>query len=54
MKGHLEKFGSWMRRRLKICIWKQWKKVRIRIRKLRGLGLSNEEAIKFGNSRKGY
>lgn len=54
MKTYLHKFQSWIRRRLRMCIWKQWKRVRTRIRKLRGLGVSNEEAIKIGNSRKGY
>ena len=54
MKSHLKKLGSWMRRRLRMCVWKQWKRVRTRIRKLRGLGLSKKKAIQFGNSRKGY
>lgn len=54
MKSHLQRLSSWIRRRLRMCVWKQWKKVRTRIRKLRGFGLPDGEAIKFANSRKGY
>ncbi len=54
MKSHLQRLESWIRRRLRMCRWKQWKKVRTRITKLRGLGLPNEEAIKIANTRKGY
>ncbi|MFW6410382.1 MAG: group II intron maturase-specific domain-containing protein, partial [Halanaerobiales bacterium] len=54
MKSHLERIGSWIRRRLRMCVWKQWKNVGTRIRNLKKLGLKKVEAIKFGNSRKGY
>lgn len=54
MKSHLKRMESWIRRRLRMCLWKQWKKVKTRIRRLRSLGLPNEEAIKLGNTRKGY
>ena len=54
MKTHLKRMRSWIRRRLRMCIWKQWKNVKTRIRKLKQLGLSVEDAIKYGNSRKGY
>jgi group II intron reverse transcriptase/maturase len=54
MKRHLENLESWIRRRLRMCIWKQWKKVKTRITKLRGLGLPDKEAIKIANTRKGY
>lgn len=33
-KGHCEKFDQWIRRRLRMCLWKQWKRVCTRIRKL--------------------
>lgn len=54
MKTHLKKIESWIRRRLRMCIWKQWKNIKTRIKKLKQLGLSNEEAAKYSNSRKGY
>jgi RNA-directed DNA polymerase len=54
MKRHLENLESWIRRRLRMCIWKQWKKVKTRITKLRSLGLPDKDAIKIANTRKGY
>lgn len=48
--GRLDK---WLRRRLRACIWKQWRLPRTRIRKLTELGVPKKEAISHGNSRKG-
>ena len=56
---------GWLRRRLRMCYWKQWKKPRTRIRNLlRRLGLENsspsqkikmkKSAINTGLSRKSY
>lgn len=42
------------RRRLRMCIWKQWKRVRTRYKNLKKLGKSHTEAIKYANTRKGY
>lgn len=39
VKGHCEKFDQWIRRRLRMCLWKQRKRVRTRIRELRALGV---------------
>lgn len=44
---------AWLRRRLRMCMWVQWKRIRTRYKKLRVLGLSHEQAIKLANSRKG-
>ena len=44
---------AWIRRRLRACLWSQWKLVRTRIRKLRGLGLSEPEVWGMATSRKG-
>jgi group II intron reverse transcriptase/maturase len=43
-KGELEKLDSWMRRRLRCLLWRQWKRPATRARKLRALGLSAERA----------
>jgi RNA-directed DNA polymerase len=48
--GTLDK---WLRRRLRACIWKQWRLPSTRIRKLKQLGVPHEEAYSHGNSRKG-
>ena len=50
----LKKLDSWIRRRLRQCLWKEWKNPRTRIRKLRGLGANKQQAYEWGNSRKGY
>jgi RNA-directed DNA polymerase len=44
---------KWLRRRLRACYWKQWRKPRVRVRKLRQLGIRVEDARSHGNSRKG-
>ena len=50
MFGTLDK---WLRRRLRACIWKQWRLPRTRIQKLKQLGVRSDEANSHGNSRKG-
>ena len=44
---------KWLRRRLRACYWKQWRKPIARVRKLRQLGIPAKEAYSHGNSRKG-
>ncbi len=49
-KGVLEELDSWMRRRLRCLLWRQWKRPATRERKLRALGLSAERAwLSAGN-----
>jgi RNA-directed DNA polymerase len=48
--GVLEQLDSWMRRRLRCLLWRQWKRPATRARKLRALGLSAEHArLSAGN-----
>jgi group II intron reverse transcriptase/maturase len=54
MRYHCQKLDEWMRRRLRMCIWKQWKKVRCRRDNLVLLGINNFKAWEFANTRKGY
>lgn len=44
---------GWIRRRLRMCYWKQWRRTRTRIRNLLALGTSRRQAILTGLSRKG-
>ncbi|MDZ4956888.1 group II intron reverse transcriptase/maturase [Clostridium perfringens] len=53
-KGIVVQLDKWIRQRLRMCIWKQWKKVKTRYKNLKKLGLSHYQAIKFSNTRKGY
>jgi len=47
-------FDGWIRRRLRMCYWKQWRKPRRRIRELIKLGVNKRDAIMLGLSRKSY
>jgi RNA-directed DNA polymerase len=48
------KFDGWIRRRLRMCYWKQWRKPRRRIRELIKSGVGKHAAIQVGLSRKSY
>jgi hypothetical protein len=52
--SNLQKLDGWIRRRLRACIWKQWKKVKTRFKNLQKLGLDKQKAWEFANTRKGY
>lgn len=52
--SHFKNFDKWIRRRLRMCLWKQWKRPKTRVRKLTGLGVDTHKAYEWGNSRKGY
>ena len=54
MKNYLRDLDSWLRRRLRMVIWKQWKRVSTRIRNLTKLGIPEYKAYQFANTRKGY
>ncbi|WP_428354451.1 reverse transcriptase domain-containing protein [Methyloprofundus sp.] len=45
---------GWIRRRLRMCYWKQWCRPRRRIGQLIKLGVNKREAISLGLSRKSY
>lgn len=45
---------KWIRRRLRMCLWKNWKKPKTRVRNLINLGVPERKAYEWGNSRKGY
>ena len=54
MKSLLLQIDEWYRRRLRMVIWKQWKRVRTRLRNLIKLGLPKYKAWEYANTRKGY
>lgn len=49
-----KRLDQWIRRRLRMCVWKQWKKPRTKIKRLITLGVPKAKAFEWGNSRKGY
>ncbi|VEF49344.1 transposase [Bacillus freudenreichii] len=48
------RLDSWIKRRLRMCRWKEWKQPKTKMRKLIGLGVPKWQAYEWGNSRKGY
>lgn len=53
-KSRLRDLDSWIRFRLRMCIWKSWKKVKTRITNLVKLGMNKFHAYLNGNTRKKY
>jgi RNA-directed DNA polymerase len=54
IKKHAKLLDAHIRRRLKTCRWKEWKKIRTKYKNLIKLGISKKEAWKNANSRKSY
>ena len=54
MKGILTSIDQNVRRKLRVIIWKQWKKIRKRYTCLRKLGITHRDAYVTANSRRGY
>ena len=54
MKSNIEDINGWLYRRIRMCIWKQWKLPRTRKRKLLGLSLPEWAACEGAYSRKSY
>ena len=54
MKSLLMDVDGWYRRRLRMVIWKQWKRIKTRFQNLMKLGISSFKSMMFSNTRKGY
>lgn len=54
MKKLLIEIDEWMRRRIRMVYWKQWKRVRTRFKMLQKCGIEKSKAWEFANTRKGY
>ena len=54
MRKLLVRVDEWYRRRLRMVIWKQWKRIRTRWRNLIKLGINKYKAWEWANTRKGY
>jgi len=54
MKGLIKKTDSWLRRKIRCYIWKNWKKTKTRYKNLRKLGLGQEASKRLAYSRKKY
>ena len=53
-KGLAQRLDEWIRSRIRMVTWKRWKRVRTRYANLKGLGIKEEQAWMWANTRKGY
>ncbi len=49
-----DRLDQWIRRRIRMCYWKQWRNPKTRRRELIRLGVPRRQAIRHARSRKGY
>jgi len=54
MKNLLLRVDEWYRRRLRMVIWKQWKRTKTKLTNLIKLGVNKSKAWEWANTRKGY
>ena len=54
MKKIMSQLDRYLRTRLRMCIWKQWKTARNRVKQLRKCGFEEWKAKAYGYCRKGY
>ena len=54
IKTLLNETDEWMRRRIRMIFWKQWKKIKTKHDMLKRLGIDDSKAWEFANTRKGY
>jgi group II intron reverse transcriptase/maturase len=54
MKDLMDKLNQWIRRRLRMYIWKQWKKIGTKARNLMKLGATEKNAWRWANTRQSY
>lgn len=50
----LKEMDEWLRRRIRMCYWKRWKKIKTKHDNLVKLGIDNYKAWEYANTRKGY
>ncbi len=54
MKNRIDNLNSWLYHRIRMCIWKQWKLPRTKMRNLVKLGVVEHYAATIAYSRKKY
>jgi RNA-directed DNA polymerase len=54
MPSLFSELDEWLRSRLRMCQWKQWKRTRTRVRELRALGMKELDVWGAAGSRKSY
>ena len=54
MKTNIDKLNKWLYHRIRMCIWKMWRRPRSKMKYLMKLGVPMELAYMAANSRRGY
>jgi len=54
MKTLAKNLDEWLRRRIRMVVWKTWKRIRTKFASLHKLGLDKQKAWEYANTRKGY
>lgn len=54
IKTYLEEMDQWLRHRIRQLIWKRWKLISTKYKRLRKLGIKHDSALGTASSRKGY
>jgi group II intron reverse transcriptase/maturase len=54
MGSKVKEIDQWLRRRIRMCIWKAWKRPRTRVANLIKCGVPKQKAYEWGNTSKGY
>jgi RNA-directed DNA polymerase len=49
----VKELDEWVRRRLRLCLWRQWRRIRTRYRELRSLGVPERNVHVLANTRSG-
>ena len=50
----VQRLDEWIRRRIRMCYWKQWKKIKTKHDNLIKLGIDKYKAWEYANTRKSY
>ena len=54
MRELVKLLDKWLRRRIRMCYWKQWKKIKTKFGNLIKFGIDKAKAWEFANTRKSY
>ena len=53
VRNVFERLDEWIRRRLRVILWRQWKRARARVKRLIGRGLPEEQAHRSASNGRG-
>ena len=54
MRSFILETDAWLNSRIRMCIWKSWKKIGTKFKNLQKCGIRKRQAWQWANTRKGY